>query len=121
LNFIMLWHWHWQLAYNSTNLPNLSIIFPSFLHNTLYMRYFVAYTKTHDCANVIWSLKGIENPHLSTLVTFFRQKVSITLQRMQTSFVLSQVVTIGLTIPHPVKTHLPSPWPIYCKPSIFDI
>jgi len=36
----------------------------------------------HDCANTIWNLKGIEGPHLSTLVTFLRQKVSITLQRM---------------------------------------
>jgi hypothetical protein len=50
----------------------------------------------HDCANAIWSLKGIEGPHLSTLVTFLHQKVSITLQRMQVSSILSQAIAIGL-------------------------
>jgi len=50
----------------------------------------------HDCANAIWSLKGIKGPHLSTLVTFFHQKVLITLQRMQTSSILSQAVALGL-------------------------
>jgi hypothetical protein len=33
----------------------------------------------HDCVIVIWSLKGIEGPHLSTLVTFLHQKVLIML------------------------------------------
>ncbi len=33
----------------------------------------------HDYANAIWSLKGIKGPHLFTLVTFFCQKISITL------------------------------------------
>ncbi len=33
----------------------------------------------HNYANAIWSLKGIEGPHLFTLVTFLCQKVSITL------------------------------------------
>jgi hypothetical protein len=33
----------------------------------------------HYCANAIWNLKGLEGPHLSTLVTFLRQKDSITL------------------------------------------
>jgi len=37
----------------------------------------------HDYANAIWSLKGIECFHLSTLVTFLCQKNLITLQRMQ--------------------------------------
>ncbi len=36
----------------------------------------------HDCANGIWSLKRLEGPHLSTLITFLHQIVSITLQRM---------------------------------------
>jgi hypothetical protein len=36
----------------------------------------------HNYANAIWSLKGIEGFHFSTLVIFFHQKVSITLQRM---------------------------------------
>ncbi len=51
----------------------------------------------HDCANPIWNLKGPEGLHLSTLITFHHQKVSITLQRMQTSSILSWVVAIGLT------------------------
>jgi len=51
----------------------------------------------HDYANAIWSLKGIEGPHLSTLIIFFRQKVLITLQMIQLSSILSWVITIGLT------------------------
>jgi len=50
----------------------------------------------HDCANAIWSLKGLKGLHLSTLVTFFHQKVSITLQKMQMSSILSQAIAIGL-------------------------
>jgi hypothetical protein len=49
----------------------------------------------HDCANAIWSLKGIEGLHIPTLVTFFHQKISITLQRMQSSSILSRVIAIG--------------------------
>jgi hypothetical protein len=40
---------------------------------------------------------GIEGPHLCTLVTFLCQKVLITLQRMQTSSILSWVIVVGLT------------------------
>jgi hypothetical protein len=36
LNFIMLWFKGEHLVYNSTNFPNLSIIFSNFFHNTLY-------------------------------------------------------------------------------------
>jgi hypothetical protein len=50
----------------------------------------------HDCAIAIWSLKGLEGPHLFTLVMFLRKKISITLQRMQASSILSWVVVIGL-------------------------
>jgi len=50
----------------------------------------------HDDANAIWSLKGINGPHLSTLVTFLCQKVLITLQRMQTSSILNRVLVVGL-------------------------
>jgi len=49
MNFIMLWPKRWRLAYSSTNLPDLSIIFLSFLHNTLYVRYFVVYTNMLMC------------------------------------------------------------------------
>jgi hypothetical protein len=51
----------------------------------------------HDYANAVWSLKGSEGPHLSTLVTFLCQKVLITLQRKQASSILSQAIVIGLT------------------------
>jgi len=50
----------------------------------------------HDCANAIWSLKGIEGFHLSTLITFFHQKDSITLQKMQMFFILSQAIDASL-------------------------
>jgi hypothetical protein len=56
-----------------------------------------AYVFLHDYANAIWSLKGTKSPHLSTLVTLLRQKVSITLQRMQVSSILNRVITVGLT------------------------
>jgi hypothetical protein len=38
-----------------------------------------------DCANAIWSSKGLEGLHLSTLVTFLCKKNLITLQRRQVS------------------------------------
>jgi hypothetical protein len=51
----------------------------------------------HDYVNVIWSLKRSKGPHLSTLVTFVHQKILITLQKMQASFVLSWAIVISLT------------------------
>jgi hypothetical protein len=51
----------------------------------------------HHCANAIWSLKGLEGLHLLTLVTFICQKVSITLQKMQTSSILSRAIAGSLT------------------------
>jgi hypothetical protein len=50
----------------------------------------------HDCANVIWSLKVLEGHHLFVLVTFFCQKISITLQKMQASPIINWAVAIGL-------------------------
>ncbi len=97
----------------------------------------------HNCANVIWSLKGLESFHLFIRVTFFHQKISITLQKMQAFSILSWEVAIGLTtswlppLPsrHTFHRHgrhivdcrfltsrnVPSPWPTYCRLSIFDI
>jgi hypothetical protein len=43
----------------------------------------------HNCAKAIWSLKGQKDLHLSISVTFLLQKVSITLQRMQASSILT--------------------------------
>jgi hypothetical protein len=61
----------------------------------------------HECANVIWSLKGPEGPPLFVLVTIFHEGISITLQRMQTSSILSWAIIISLVISdfHPFKTH----------------
>jgi hypothetical protein len=50
----------------------------------------------HNCANAIWSLKGLEDLPLFVLVTFLWQKNSITLQRLQTSFILSQAIVGSL-------------------------
>jgi hypothetical protein len=50
----------------------------------------------HDCVNAIWSLKWPKGPLLSTLITFLCQKVSITLQKIQMSSILSRTVAIGL-------------------------
>jgi hypothetical protein len=52
----------------------------------------------HDCANAIWSLKGTKGFHLSTLVTCLRQKLSITLEKMQMFSILNQVIAIGLVM-----------------------
>jgi hypothetical protein len=51
----------------------------------------------HECRNVIWSLKGLEGL-LFVLVDFLRQKSSITIQRLQTSSILSWAIAIGLGI-----------------------
>jgi hypothetical protein len=50
----------------------------------------------HNCPNAIWNLKGIEGPHLFTLVTFLHKKVSITLQRMQMSSILNWAIAASL-------------------------
>jgi hypothetical protein len=56
------------------------------------------YVFLHDCANVIWSLKGSKDPHFHVLIICFHQKNSITLRQMQAFFILSHAVTIGLAI-----------------------
>jgi len=56
----------------------------------------------HDYANPIWSLKVPEGLHLSILVTFLHQKISITLQKIQASSILNGMITIGL-----ITSHLP--------------
>ncbi len=52
----------------------------------------------HNCANAIWSLKGLESFILLILVTFLQQKISITLQRLQASSILNRAVVVGLLI-----------------------
>lgn len=52
----------------------------------------------HDCANVVWNLKVPKGLPLSILVTYFFQRVSITLQNMQESSILSRMIAIGLAI-----------------------
>jgi hypothetical protein len=51
----------------------------------------------HNYANAIWSLKRPEGPHLSILITLFHQKISITLQKMQASFILNWAVVVSPT------------------------
>jgi hypothetical protein len=51
----------------------------------------------HNCANVVWSLKGPDGLPLSIMVTFLHKKNPITLQRMQASSILSRTIAIGLT------------------------
>jgi len=46
--------------------------------------------------NTMWNLKRLEGPHLFILVIFIHQKISITLQRMQTFSILNRVVAISL-------------------------
>jgi len=77
----------------------------------------------HYCANAMWSLKMLKGLHLFTLVIFLCQKISITLQKMQTPSILSWVIVVGLTSWnfHPFRTHLSSPWLIYYKLLVFDI
>jgi hypothetical protein len=43
----------------------------------------------HGCANAMWDFKRPKGPPLFVLVTFFHKKISITLQRIQASFILS--------------------------------
>jgi hypothetical protein len=50
----------------------------------------------HKYANVIWSLKGPKGLPLFVLVTFLCQRILTTLQRIQASSILSQVVAVGL-------------------------
>jgi hypothetical protein len=52
----------------------------------------------HNYPNAIWGLKGTKGPHLSTLATFLHKKVSIALQMMQVSSILSQAIVVGLAI-----------------------
>ncbi len=42
----------------------------------------------HNCVNAIWSLKGLEGLHISTLVTFLCKFFLITLQKMYVSSIL---------------------------------
>jgi hypothetical protein len=51
----------------------------------------------HHCTNAIWSFKGPKGPPFSILVTFFGQKISITLQKMQASSILSKAIIVDLT------------------------
>jgi hypothetical protein len=51
----------------------------------------------HDCANAMWNFKGLKGLHVYVLITFLCQKISITLQRMQASAILSWVIAIGVT------------------------
>jgi hypothetical protein len=50
----------------------------------------------HNYANAIWSLKELEGPPIFVLVTFLHHTISIMLQQMQTSCILSWAIGVGL-------------------------
>jgi hypothetical protein len=50
----------------------------------------------HDYCNAMWNFKGQEGPPLFILVIVFCKKISIKLQRMQTSSILSRAAMVGL-------------------------
>jgi hypothetical protein len=49
----------------------------------------------YQCANMTWGTHGIKSPPLSILCTFYRQKVSVGLQRVQVFSILRHVVVVG--------------------------
>jgi hypothetical protein len=71
-----------HLVYSLINLSNLLDIFSNFLHNDL---------------NVVRTTTSFNyKPPLFVLVTFLCQRISITLQKMQASSILNQVIAVGL-------------------------
>jgi len=92
----------------------------------------------HNCATPIWSLKGPEGLPFSILDIFFRQKFSITLQRLQPSSILNRAVAVSLaTFQLPPLQDTPpisttdlfqvvgflygKIWPTYYKRLVFDM
>ncbi len=53
----------------------------------------------NNFVNAIWSLKAPKGPPLPILITFFCQKFSITLQRLQASSILNWVIAPQLPPP----------------------
>jgi hypothetical protein len=49
----------------------------------------------HQCANMMWGVKGIRGPPLLVLCTFYRQKVLVILQCVQVISILRCAVVIG--------------------------
>jgi hypothetical protein len=83
-------NWYWDPIYKSLPLA-IEIFGCLHKHADVFLHYY---------ANAIQSLKGIKCLHLSTLVSFLHQKVSITIQKMQMSFILSRaIVVVGLVTP----------------------
>ncbi len=52
----------------------------------------------HNCANAMWNFKRWKDPPIFFLVIIFHKKISITLEWVQTSSILNQVVAVGLVI-----------------------
>ncbi len=50
----------------------------------------------HNCANAMWNFKGTKSPPPFVFVTFLCKFFSITLQRLQTSSILSWAIAVGL-------------------------
>jgi hypothetical protein len=74
----------------------------------------------HNCANAIWSLKGLESPILFCLGYFSSTK--------NFNYIAKVVSIHHLKLGDncrpsyfPTFTHMPSPWPTYCKQLVFDM
>jgi hypothetical protein len=59
-NFILFWPRGKCLVYNSTNLSNLLIIFPNFLHNTLYATWI---TSSFNCKYPLMCVHTLHRPY----------------------------------------------------------
>jgi hypothetical protein len=49
----------------------------------------------HRCVNMVWTVKGNKNLLLSMLCSFYKQRVSIELQKTQVTTISKQAFTIG--------------------------
>jgi len=49
----------------------------------------------HQCANMVWGVKGTLGPPLLVLCTFYKQKVSMALKRAQMIFILKHVIVVN--------------------------
>ncbi len=46
----------------------------------------------HRCANMVWSMKGFKGPPLSIICSFYQQKVSMALQKVQITIILHRAI-----------------------------
>jgi thiol:disulfide interchange protein len=49
----------------------------------------------HQCVNMAWGAMGIVGPSLLVLCTFYKHRVSMTLQHAQTIYILKRVIVVS--------------------------